>query len=127
MESVSCELVTYFILKLAWDLHIVGVQLATLVISPLDETSILSWQKRDSQGAEACGALEFAQTFIAETSEALNQLLGAGPVRMGMIQGSRFCGAVMYDEHQHPLRGLISPEELTASMVEKLIKDGTDE
>lgn len=33
----------------------------------------------------------------------------------------------MYDEHQHPLRGLISPEELTASMVEKLIKDGTDE
>lgn len=118
---------TYLILKLAWDLHIVGVQPATLVISPLDETSILSWQKRDSQGAEACGALEFAQTFIAETSEALNQLLGAGLVRMGMIQGSRFCGAVMYDEHQHPLRGLISPEELTASMVEKLIKDGTDE
>lgn len=65
--------------------------------------------------------------MIGEAGATLGSVLGAGALKWGMIQGSRMCAAVQFDAENLAARALVSPEELTAAMTEKLIEEGPDE
>ena len=65
--------------------------------------------------------------FLGQAAVNLNICLNAGSLQAGLVQGSAFCGAVLYDNEHKPQRALISPEELTVTMTIKLLEEAPDE
>lgn len=98
-----------------------------MVSCPVDQTSIFSLSPHHKLRNEVVPAVEAVKSFIHQSADLLSECLGAGTMSMGMVQGSRFCGAILSHSQAGPARVLISPEELTASMALKLLQSDCDE
>lgn len=98
-----------------------------MVSCPVDQTSIFNLSPNHKLSHEVIPAVEAVKSFVQQSADLLGECLGAGALSMGMVQGSRFCGAVMHPSKSGPGRVLISPEELTASMALKLLQSDCDE
>jgi hypothetical protein len=98
-----------------------------MVSCPVDQTSVFSLSPHQKLRSDVMPAVEAVRSFIQQSAELLGECLGAGALSMGMVQGSRFCGAILAQDSSGSARVLISPEELTASMTLKLLQADCDE
>jgi hypothetical protein len=97
------------------------------MISPVDQTTIVSTVRPSGKAALVMPSVKEVDAFVTLGGKNLGALLAAGSMQLGLVQGSGFCGAILFNVQQQPERALISPEELSVSMVAKLLEEAPDE
>lgn len=104
------------------------LRVALAVTSPFDQTVILSLSEAPSEeGLRALGDIAELRDFLFQASSFLKDCLDAGALRAGLLQSSGYCGGLLFDSDEFAQRCLLSCEELSASMAQKLLEEAPDE
>lgn len=93
---------------------------------PVDETVLFDANQKAVPDDAAVECFLSAEQFVDQGGRQLAHCLGETKAIMGMVQGSRFCCAVTYDEQGYLVRGLVSPEELSVNMALRLLHGEAD-
>jgi hypothetical protein len=91
------------------------------------ETVVVSMTGPSMIRDEVMPDVQAVDRLLSDGASALSRRLGAGNLKVGLVQGSAFCCGIQYDEAGNIQRALLSPEELTVSMAVKLLEEAPDE
>jgi hypothetical protein len=97
------------------------------MIANIDQTIVCRLGEVRPAREEVARSLAQADDFLRQGGALLAECLDAGQMRRGMVQSSSFCALLEYDRAGIATRGLLSPEELTVSMANKLLQEAQDE
>ena len=89
------------------------------------ETVVVSLTQNSAIRAEVQPHVAAVDHMLKAAAEALSTRFDSGALKTGLVQGSAFCCGIFYADD--PVRALVSPEELTASMAIKLLEEAPDE
>ena len=96
------------------------------ITSPMfSETVVVSLTQSSAIRQEVEPHVQAVDHMLRAAAAALSTRLDAGALKAGLVQGSAFCCGIFYADK--PVRALVSPEELTASMAIKLLEEAPDE
>lgn len=82
----------------------------------VDETVVFDANQSASPGDAVVESFLEAEQFVDQGAQLVARCIGEGQLLAGLVQGSRFCCAMSYDEDGGLIRGLVSPEEMSANM-----------
>lgn len=91
------------------------------MICPVDETLIFDARDEASPEDAVVEHLLTAEQFVDQCAGALGKCLGEEKIRAGLIQSSRFCCAMTYDDKGRLCKALLSPEEMTVNMAVEML------
>ena len=97
------------------------------MLAPVDQTTVYTLTGPVTPAGAVAESLAHADDFLRQSGLLLGDCLEIGPMQAGMVKSSAFCALLEYNAAGLPVRGLLSPEDLTVTMATKVLAEATDD